>query len=94
MKKVPVAILEIVINLKNSYIDRSFRFFQCENELLQKTLLYLAYPSFPSLSKDGKAFVYYTNEKFMRCSHEEVVFSQIDLVINPNIAEKFENETS
>lgn len=77
IKKIPIAILDVVINPRNFYVDRCIRLFRCEHELVHKVIRYPISPSLPS-TRDGSLMVQSTNEKFLRCNNPDVVCSQVE----------------
>jgi hypothetical protein len=92
-KKVPVAILDVVINHRHFYVDRSMRLFRCEHELVHKVIRYPLSPSLPSISKDGSPFVQNTNEKYLRCNNPDVICSQPESVMTAYIENQRKHKT-
>ena len=64
LKQIPVAVLDLVINSKNFYVDRCLRLFRSENTMVHKVI---RFPSGHS-STEGE-------EKYLKCSHPDVICS-------------------
>jgi hypothetical protein len=79
-RSVPIAILDIIVNSRNFYIDRCIRLFKCENELLNKVLRSPMSNGMPSVTRDGLPLVEHPHEKYLKCNNGDVVCSQPDTV--------------
>jgi hypothetical protein len=78
VKNVPVAFLDVVVNPLNFYVDRSLQLFNCENDLVRKTLRYpISSSSLSGPGENGIMNIQYspTNEKFLKSSNQNVVCS-------------------
>jgi hypothetical protein len=79
-KKVPIAFLDVIVNPLNFYVDRSLQLFNCENDLVRKTLRYpISNSSLSGPGENGIMNIRYspTNEKFLKCSNPNVVCSML-----------------
>lgn len=77
-KKIPVAYLDLLIKPMNFYIDNSIQIFQCENELIQKSIIMPIKPSVTVYDK-GSIFlvenVALLKERYIKCSDPDVICS-------------------
>ncbi|KAI8910264.1 hypothetical protein EDD86DRAFT_204939 [Gorgonomyces haynaldii] len=67
-----VAVLNVLINPRNFYVDRSMRLFRSENELVHKTIRFPALSKIPLGEPDSVRMIQPSDEKYLRCSHPDV----------------------
>jgi hypothetical protein len=87
-KKVPVAYLDLIVKPMHFYIDNSFQIFQCENELVQKSITVPMKQSVTVYDKGSIVLVENLalfTERYLKCSDPDVICSIKTMVTIFNI---------